>query len=244
MNNPLLRRVAAPAVVVAVFFGAGAPVRAQAPGQPGPFTAPVPPARRAPAPRPAEVPPLPPQADRIPPATVQVMVHRAAPDRPAREVRQVITRTRDRVHVAADGGEWWFARNPVDPRRVSAFFVDHREKLLVAYSDTDLANLRGIRGWGDVLTLGCVPPPPGQRPSGPARVIGGLRFEHWPSPGGRDSWWSLDSLLPAECTTPDGLVRVRLTEVRPEASADVLRSPLERLPAYREIDVAEWLEHR
>ena len=66
----------------------------------------------------------------------------------------LVTRTSDRVHVRLSATrEWLYVRNPLDPRRVSATLVDHTQRVIISYEESDLRNALGIRGWLDVITL-------------------------------------------------------------------------------------------
>lgn len=88
------------------------------------------------------VPALPPDAENIKPVTMNVVIH----GQPG-----MVLRTRDRVLVKTGQREWLFKRNPVDPRRVSAKVVDHAEKLIIGYEESDVRNLLGLNGWAEVL---------------------------------------------------------------------------------------------
>lgn len=69
--------------------------------------------------------------------------------------RRTVSRTADRIHVAFDDGrEWLFVRNPVDRRRAMGYLVEHSQKRISTYAESDLRNAAGIRGWADVLSLG------------------------------------------------------------------------------------------
>ena len=88
------------------------------------------------------VPALPTDAENVKPLTMNVVIH----GQPG-----MVLRTKDRILVRTDQREWLFARNPVDPRRVSAQVVDHAGKLVIGYEESDVRNLLGLNGWAEVL---------------------------------------------------------------------------------------------
>jgi hypothetical protein len=201
-------------------------------------------ARRATDAPPPMPPPLPDGADRISSLTLRTVVRKSAAGR-AREVRQTITRSAERIHVVAPGGvEWLFERNPRDPRRVAGHYVEHAAKTIVYHSDSDLRTLMGIDGWARLLTLGFDPRSlDGMRPTGGMRTIAGLRFVR--HAGGDEAvWWSSEALFPAELSrqAPGRPPRLVVESVSTTVDSAVLRAPSRRFPAYRAIDVAEWLE--
>jgi hypothetical protein len=164
-------------------------------------------------------------------------------------VRQTVTRTTELVHVAsaAGGPEWLFERNPVDPRRASGQLIDHRAKTIVRYSDSDLDLMLGIPGWAHVLLLGCDGGPPEAGAAiGATRQLDGVTFVGRPNPrqAGALVWWNAEYVLPAECTRSDatGTSTVAVTSIRRAVDERLLRQPALRFPAYREVDLAEWLE--
>lgn len=93
------------------------------------------------APAPA-LPPLPADADRIPPQTLEVVLPAGL---------HTIVRTPGRILVAHREREWLFERNVLDPRRASATLVEHASRAIVVYEESDLRNLLGLNGWADVL---------------------------------------------------------------------------------------------
>lgn len=217
---------------------------ALSPGERSALAPPVPPIRRAPSAAPAAPPDLPPGAAAVRPSTLTLVLERRQEGGAPVAVRQSVTRTVDRVHIAggANGPEWLFERNPVDPRRVSGHYVDHQTRTIVFHTDSDLALRMGIPGWAHVLTLGCELPPPSGRPAAQgARAIDGVSFVRSP---GASAWWNVERLLPAECTSTDasGATRLRLQSLRDGVEPRLLRLPTERFPAYRALDLADWLE--
>jgi hypothetical protein len=175
---------------------------------------PVAPIRRgAVLPLPPPPPALPPGADAVEPQTVRLTVRASAAGGRARTARQTVSRTAARIHIAlADGGEWLFERNAVDPRRTSAYAVVHASRVIVAYSDTDVRNLLGISGWAQVLTFGC-------------RVLPATA-----------------AARPGSCAALDGRSHVTIDRVTPGVDPHLIAHPSQRFPQYREVDVADWLE--
>ena len=50
--------------------------------------------------------------------------------------------------------EWLFRRNPVDNRRLSAFLIDHNERTILDYPQSDLLDAKVVNGWAEVMALG------------------------------------------------------------------------------------------
>ncbi|MGD9903484.1 MAG: hypothetical protein AB7U83_08430 [Vicinamibacterales bacterium] len=201
-------------------------------------------ARRTSAAVPVAPPPLPEGADRIPPLTLRTVVRKPAGGR-VHEVRQTITRSAERMHVATtSGAEWLFERNPRDPRRVDGRYVDHGARTIVYYSDSDLRNVLGVDGWARLLTLGFDQRSLGDMtPTGTARTMAGLRFVRH---AGRDGvvWWNPEALLPIEMSNhvSGGEARLVVETVSATIDAARLRAPSQRFPGYRQVELAEWLE--
>lgn len=208
------------------------------------------PARRAPdapPPMPAE---LPPGADDVTPLTLEVVIRRQYTDNATTVVRQTVSRTLDRVHVEVAGGrEWLFERNPLDPRRVSGLLVDHASRTIVLHEESDLRNMLGINGWADVLLIGFDPSALSLlKPTGQARTLGGIRLMRYAAEqkdaGVSEVWWNQEQALPAAFVTIAGgrSTRVSTERLRSGVKPERLRSPSVRFPAYKLVDLAEWLE--
>ena len=113
------------------------------------------PTRRPHAASSATPPSLPAAANDVRPSTVDIVIRRPSSSGRVETLRQTISRTSERIHVAGpDRREWLFERNPVDPRRVGASLVDHASQAIVLYEESDLLMALGSRGWADVLALG------------------------------------------------------------------------------------------
>lgn len=212
---------------------------------------PVLPKRRALDPPPFSPPSVPAEADAISPLTLDVMVLQQTPSGQVHTLRQTITRTSTRMHVApSQGREWLYERNPIDARRLSAFLIDHTSKTIVSHSDSDLRNVLAISGWAQALTLGFdAALLANATPSRDIRVIDGITFARFRVPSGGkslDVWWSPEQLLTAEFTRTDdkGLTRFSIQGIRRAVDQNVLRPPESRFPDYRSVDLADWLEHR
>jgi hypothetical protein len=163
-----------------------------------------------------------------------------------------VTRTADRVHVAAGPDrEWLYVRNPVDPRRVSATLVDHKSQTLVVYDESDLRNTLGIRGWADVLTLGFDMAVLSELPeTSESRSTGTLTFSRYatrsPVNGVREVWWNQSALLPLEVAKgereAERTVVISIDRVSRDVAAQLLEPPAQRFPDYRRVDYPDWLE--
>ena len=207
------------------------------------------PKRRTASPVPATLPELPPAARAIAQATIRLAVQDSAPRK--KPEQQTITRTAGRIHVAReDGREWFFERNPIDPRRVSAAAVEHASREVVLYAETDLRMMMGIRGWADVLTLGFDPDRLAHyEPTAKTRTIDGVRFTRYVSTNGgpgseADIWWNGEQQLASGFTISDrtGTSRFVVESISPRVEAESLQPPSKRYPNYTVINVADWLE--
>ena len=148
------------------------------------------PKRRAVEQAPAFLPPLPPDSEQLKPMTMDVVVH-GQPRKILRTINRILVTTRDR--------EWLFERNSVDPRRVSATVIEHAEKAIVIYGESDVRNLLGFYGWAEVLALSA------EGNSSPALVV---------------------------------------ERRRAGVDEQLLRPCLTRFPAYKVVEVADWLESK
>jgi hypothetical protein len=188
----------------------------------------------------------------VKPLTLSAVIHAAPATGPAHTLRQTITRTADRIHVAADDRrEWLFERNAIDSRRVSAALVEHASRVIVLYEESDLRNRLGIRGWADVLSLGFDPRIlKGLTATEEVRSHSGIRFLRYAAGGMNAStqevWWSDEQALPSAFVTRDdaGVTRFSIERIRGGVDAPLLQHPAFRFRAYRVVDLADWLERR
>ena len=210
------------------------------------LTVPVIPERRLGEAPLAPLPALPPGADRVRPLTLDVRLTTRAGGR-VHTRRQTVTRAVDRVHIAAaNGDEWLFEQNPVDPRRVSAAVAHHASKAIVVYSESDLRTMLGIPGWAHVLTMGvdAATLAGATSPSAP-RTMNGIAFRRLRTaalPARAVVWWNAEHLLPLEHVSADGVSSLRLAGISPVTDAARLRPLEHRFPAYRVVELADWLE--
>jgi hypothetical protein len=210
------------------------------------FTAP---ARRAPVHAPAVIPGLPENADRIRPMTLDVRIDTARASGPSLVQRRTMSRTSTRIHVRGERNEWLFQRNPVDPRRMTGQLVHHATKLIIQHEESDLRNMFGLNGWADVLMLG-IDGAALRRltATSRSRTTAGIRFKELraadPGIGLVDAWWSDEQAMPSAFTLRQdgGATNMKVIRLRPEVDESLLLDPARRFPAYRVIDVAEWLE--
>ena len=192
---------------------------------------------------------LPSEADRVAPLTLQITQRRD--EAPQQAITCTLSRTAHGVHLSPIAGrEWLFERNPRDRNRVSAFMIDHASRTIVMHAESDLRMLMGIRGWADVLLLGFeLELLHRYHVTGESRTIDGLRFVRYATADTglrQELWWSQEHLLALEFTSTNqpGSTRSSITAARAGVDSVVFRSPESRLPTYRVINVADWLEHR
>jgi hypothetical protein len=200
-------------------------------------------------PRPPSVPA---QAASIPSLTFVVETTRSGPDGASRTA-QTITRSRDRLRVALEGGrrEWLFLQNVVYRDRAAAYSTDHDRREVRLYEESALRSVTGIRGWLDVLTLRFEPSVLAKlRDTGKRRMIGETIFTRYVARdlvagSVQEVWWSDELLLPlsltirgARTTTTSIVNRLAHT-----ADAAVLMDPMFRFPNYKVLDPADAHDH-
>ena len=199
---------------------------------------------------PSAPPALPPGAERVTPRTLETVTrHKLVSGRP-QSVRQTITRTADRIHVATgQEREWLFERNTLDSQRVTGTLIEHASRALIVYEESDLRRLLGISGWAHTLTLGFDPGLlAGFERSGQTRVIGGIQFARYVAASKRtdfqEVWWSSEEIFPSRFVTAGSRESIEFSveRIRPGIDAALLRAPAARFPAYDKFDLAEWLE--
>jgi len=164
-----------------------------------------------------------------------------------------VTRGRDAVSMVAPGAitEWLFERNPVDPRRVSAYRIDHEARRIVAYDESELRERHQIREFADLLTLRLDPAAVAQLvPTGEREEAAGVAFERRVRAPGRageilEVWWSETLRLPLRYAVErNGKVSttrvVNLTlQVEGTPHAARLSDPRRRFPDYETVDVSD-----
>lgn len=231
--------------LVVLMVSVGGPVLL-AVGQSGPlqrdaFTRPV----RRPGPAAPAAPILPAAVADVPAYTLTVTIAAEGGTGTVPRRTRAVSRTTDRVHVAEGrDSEWFFRRNPIDPARVSGSLVDHRAQRIVVHEESDLRNLLGISGWADVVSLGFDHRFLAEAaPTAHERHVSGVRFVQYTLPS-TSFWWSAGAGLATEFTQQQGSrsLRVTIEALSPGVNETLLLDPLERFPAYQELDVAEWLE--
>lgn len=162
--------------------------------------------------------------------------------------QQDVARGIDRVHIRVVGGssEWLFVRNPLDSRRVSARRVEHLERVIIEYDDSELAMGGIARGWADVASVG-VRVDELQRLSrtGKSERHFGFEFAEWRSPTEADDqavWWSDEAALP--WLVSGGALRgvLQVSSLQRGVDRAVLQEPLERFTGYRVMDIADYRE--
>ena len=149
----------------------------------------------------------------------------------------------------ADGREWLFERNPIDPRRVSGFVVHHDKRTIVRYDDTELRNWMALRGWADVVTLGIDLSAMGAlQATTQKKSVAGWTFVRFVAREKdqpvREVWWDRDEALPSSFRIVDAAGSTTMTVIKIDrlTKDELLRSPAVRFPNYRVVDLSDWLE--
>jgi hypothetical protein len=208
-------------------------------------------ARAAETPRsPQPPPPVPAAAEELTPMTITVrsgVRGRAA-------TTQVVTRTRDRVHLVVEDErkEWLFVRNPVAAGRMAGYLIDHGARQIVEYDDTSLLAQQGLRGWADVVTMRFDPRLlPSLQATGKVERRHGTEFQQFVSPapdgpGVVEVWWSHTHLLPLKLRVREGSVvlSAEILDIGPVDDRAILEMPGRRFPDYAALDVADASDHR
>jgi hypothetical protein len=180
------------------------------------------------------------QADAIRPITVE---ERHGLDQSR---RRFVSRTVNRIHTRLeDGREWLFVRNPLDARRAMGYLVNHADRKISTYDESDLRNAAGIRGWADILSSGFDPSKlHGLSATAETREIGNVPFVRYVGDAG-EVWWNADLLLAAEVRygNPVGSAANWIVEdIRDGVDESLLALPMARFPDYREASYVDWLE--
>jgi hypothetical protein len=232
--------------------------------------APALPARTSrPAPAIPEPPRLPPGADAVPPLRFRVTTAWQRNGAAATRATQQVTRTAQRIRVVLDGTrhEWHFERNPLDPRRLSAYLVDHGARQLLAHEESELRSTHQLRGWADALSMRVDGAGLARlRRTGERRTVNGVGFlRHGRRDGAPDAlvadnlvadnlvadnlvevWWSDQLLLPLSMTVrrKDATIVSEIDGLEFLPATTVLEDPRRLFPSYAVLDVADVHEHR
>lgn len=207
------------------------------------------------APEPPPIPPAPRvslEAASLPPLTFVLETTRSGPEG-IRRTTQAITRTRDRVRLALEGGrqEWLFLQNVVYRDRAAAYLIDHDRNDIRFHEESALRSLLQIKGWMDVLTLRFDPTVlAALRDTGERRQTGGATFKRYVSrePGSDgvvEVWWGEALLLPLSLTVRDSGTEVTsiVNGLTLTADAALLVDPEVRFPRYKALDPADANDH-
>jgi hypothetical protein len=184
------------------------------------------------------------------PVLVKITVRIESENAYVESVRSVI-RTRERVYVdyQGHGQEWLFLRNPLDARRVTGYLVDHQERAVLHFYQSDLANASIVRGWRDVITMGVSID--GLRATGEIQRYHGITFERYISKGSLNEeepqvevWWSVEQALPWKIsrTNAKGSWVQEIVELGRSFDSTLLEEPARRYPEYKALDVVDWRE--
>jgi hypothetical protein len=184
------------------------------------------------------------------PVLAKITVRIESENASVESVRLVI-RTLDRVYVdyQGQGQEWLFLRNPLDARRVSGHLVDHQERAVLHFYQSDLANAPIVRGWNDVITMGISID--ALRATGEIQWHHGITFERYVSKGSVNEeepqvevWWSAEQALPWKIsrTNAKGSWVQEIVELSRSFDSTLLEEPARRYPEYKALDVVDWRE--
>lgn len=194
---------------------------------------------------------LPPVLVGVPALTLELEVGRRDGDRTVVQ-RKTFTRTSDRVHVStgSHSPEWLFVQNPVDRRRVSATMIDHANRILIEYDESELRNAGLGRGWADVVSFGVGPEALAElEPTGRHEWAHGARFGEKSAANGAKRpiagfWWSDELAAPLRMSTGEAGARFELItrSLRLEADPRLVTDPRVRHPTYAVMDVADYRE--
>lgn len=230
--------------------GAARPAASAAPsdeGESGLFESPE---RRSAAPKAVELPELP-EALRAPiDVTFELETRPAQASGGGRARREDVARTADRIHVrlTQQDVEWLFVRNPLDGRRVSATLVDHRQRLIIEYPESELRMTGIARGWADVASLGIgVQGLTQLAPTGRRESRFGFDFVELSAGAAgtgpvRQVWWSDAAALALRVERGTPPLHVALLELRRGVDRERFVEPRLRFSAYSSIDVSDYRE--
>ena len=162
--------------------------------------------------------------------------------------RENVARSAGRVNIRLDDGqvEWLFVQNPVDPRRVSAQLVDHRQREIIEYDESEL-RMNGIaRGWADVAGFGIGPDVIARlEPTGQSERRFGFDFVELRPPAGAAGnavWWSQEAALPLRVSGASAALSRDVRSVERGVDPTRFVEPRQRFANYGVIAVADYRE--
>jgi len=169
------------------------------------------------------------------------------------KVVHILTRSRNRIHSRLTGGvdwEWLFLQNGADPRRVSGSQINHNERVILEYFESDLRNTGMGRGWVDVLNPGLDYSLINElSPTEETTDFAGVSFRKLvPSEPREDGvleiWWSDELLVPLRVVRQAGAVTRthELTKLTRGVEAELLIEPQRRFPDYAIVDIADYAD--
>lgn len=182
------------------------------------------------------------RADTIAPATITVRSTIAGASTERR-----ITRSRDRIHVEYVGSpqEWYLTRHAIDPRRALGQLVDHREKAILDYYETDLRDERIATGWMDALALGFpVTTLAHMTRTGERATIAGVEAQRLLSGDTLEVWWSDELIMPLRVRDlrDENAYRLEVTSIDARIDGALLQDPERRYTQYPRMDIVDWRE--
>jgi hypothetical protein len=148
---------------------------------------------------------------------------------------------------------FWYLRNSVDRARMSGVEVQHGERLLVEYPESDLEDQGLGTSWAALSRFGVgLDAFASLARTGEAEEAFGIRFERWardaaaPAAEGEplEIWWSGDWALPLRVLRlrEGRTVEQRLIALERALDPELAKSPALRWPEYQVMDVADYRE--
>lgn len=191
---------------------------------------------------------MPASANDVPPMVFTVVTTRTDEHGTRRVSKQTVTRTIDRIRLVPDGSqrEWLFERNPVDPRRISGYLIDHRARQILVHQESDLRNREQLRGWADAWFMRFEPRQlSGMRRTKETVAIGGATFARYIGGGAsgeaEEVLWSDRYLLPGQLTFREAAVVTisRIENLKFPSRTPDLGDPRALYPQYQVLDLAD-----
>jgi hypothetical protein len=166
--------------------------------------------------------------------------------------REDVARSAERIHIRLDRGavEWLFVQNPVDERRVSATLVDHRQRAIIEYAESELRTSGIARGWADVACLGigaeALEALESLEPTGRRERRFGFDFLELNAAAGSTRpaqvWWSEDAALPLRAVRGAPPLRFEVRALRRGVDRERFAEPRQRFASYSLLDIADYRE--
>jgi hypothetical protein len=161
-----------------------------------------------------------------------------------------VARSAAHIHarLVQERAEWLFVRNPLDERRVSATLVDHRQRAIIEYPESELRMSGIARGWADVAYLGIgIEALERLQPTG--RTLNRFGFDfvelgaRGQGPGAASEvWWSEALALPLTVSRGSQAPSVVVRTLRRGVDSERFTQPRARFSGYALMDAADYRE--